>query len=103
VRPSDLAIRNTLVGSMMPPDQLMAAMLLRSSGDRFRGRVMGVRMLAVYGMPLGLLLAGVMIRQLGLPRLRPAIAPLGWPRVLRSPGIGGAIYGRAGRRRTWED
>jgi MFS family permease len=65
VRPSDLAIRNTLVGSMMPPDQLMAAMLLRSSGDRFRGRVMGVRMLAVYGMPLGLLLAGVMIHQFG--------------------------------------
>lgn len=43
----------------------MAVMLLRSSGDRFRGRVMGVRMLAVYGMPLGLLLAGVMIRQFG--------------------------------------
>ncbi len=43
----------------------MAVMLLRSSGDRFRGRVMGVRMLAVYGMPLGLLLAGVLIRQFG--------------------------------------
>lgn len=43
----------------------MAVMLLRSSGDRFRGRVMGVRMLAVYGMPLGLLLAGVMIREFG--------------------------------------
>ena len=43
----------------------MAVMLLRSSGDRFRGRVMGVRMLAVSGMPLGLLLAGVMIRQFG--------------------------------------
>ncbi len=43
----------------------MAVMLLRSSGDRFRGRVMGVRMLAVYGMPVGLLLAGVLIRQFG--------------------------------------
>ncbi len=43
----------------------MAVMLLRSSGDRFRGRVMGVRMLAVYGMPVGLLLAGVMIREFG--------------------------------------
>ena len=43
----------------------MAVMLLRSSGERFRGRVMGVRMLAVYGMPLGLLGAGVLIDRVG--------------------------------------
>ncbi len=47
--------------SMVP----MAVMLLRSSGERFRARVMGVRMLAVYGMPLGLLLAGALIHRFG--------------------------------------
>ncbi len=47
--------------SMVP----MAVMLLRSAEPRFRGRVMGVRMLAVYGMPLGLLLAGWMIDRWG--------------------------------------
>ena len=43
----------------------MAVMLLRSAEPRLRGRVMGVRMLAVYGMPLGLLLAGWMIHRFG--------------------------------------
>ena len=47
--------------SMVP----MAVMLLRSAEPRFRGRVMGVRMLAVYGMPLGLLLAGWLIERFG--------------------------------------
>ena len=47
--------------SMVP----MAVMLLRSAEPRFRGRVMGVRMLAVYGMPLGLLLAGWLIARFG--------------------------------------
>jgi hypothetical protein len=47
--------------SMVP----MAVMLLRSTEPRFRGRVMGVRMLAVYSMPLGLLLAGWMIAKFG--------------------------------------
>ncbi|MBL0897894.1 MAG: MFS transporter [Reyranella sp.] len=36
----------------------MAVILLRVTEPAFRGRVMGVRMLAVYGMPVGLLLAG---------------------------------------------
>ena len=44
---------------------LMAIMLLNVAGDRFRGRVMGVRMLAIYGMPVGLLGAGVMIGWIG--------------------------------------
>lgn len=39
----------------------MSVMLLRGSGARLRGRVMGVRMLAVYGLPLGLLAAGPLI------------------------------------------
>ena len=43
----------------------MSVILLRTSDDRFRGRVMGVRMLAVYGLPLGLLAAGALIDRLG--------------------------------------
>jgi len=43
----------------------MSVILLRSIEARFRGRVMGVRMLAVYGLPLGLLTAGVLIDLLG--------------------------------------
>ena len=44
---------------------MMAIMLLTVAGDRFRGRVMGVRMLAIYGMPVGLLGAGVLIGWIG--------------------------------------
>lgn len=43
----------------------LAAMLLRSSDSAFRGRIMGVRMLATYSLPLGLLLLGALIAPLG--------------------------------------
>ena len=43
----------------------MAVLLLRGTEPAFRGRVMGVRMLAVYGLPLGLLLAGPLVERLG--------------------------------------
>jgi predicted MFS family arabinose efflux permease len=43
----------------------MAVILLRTADPAFRGRVMGVRMLAVYGMPMGLLLAGPLVEHLG--------------------------------------
>jgi hypothetical protein len=43
----------------------MSVMLLHSAGERFRGRVMGVRMLAIYGVPIGLLFAGVLIDRVG--------------------------------------
>jgi hypothetical protein len=43
----------------------MTANLLAASEDRFRGRVMGVRTLAIYGMPLGLMTAGALIERLG--------------------------------------
>jgi len=39
--------------------------LLRASGERFRGRVMGVRMMAIYSLPLGLLAAGPLIDWIG--------------------------------------
>ena len=40
-------------------------MLLREAGERFRGRVMGVRMMAIYSLPLGLLAAGPLIDRIG--------------------------------------
>jgi predicted MFS family arabinose efflux permease len=43
----------------------LAVMLLRNAEPRYRGRVMGVRMLAIYGNPLGLLAAGVLIEHIG--------------------------------------
>jgi hypothetical protein len=39
--------------------------LLREAGERFRGRVMGVRMMAIYSLPLGLLAAGPLIGLMG--------------------------------------
>ena len=43
----------------------LAVLLMRGSDERFRGRVMGVRMLAIYTLPLGLLAAGALIPVLG--------------------------------------
>lgn len=45
----------------------MAVALLRTAGATFRGRVMGVRMLAVYGLPIGLTGSGWLIGQVGFP------------------------------------
>ena len=45
----------------------MSTSLLSAADGRFRGRVMGVRMLAVYGMPLGLMAAGALIERIGFP------------------------------------
>ena len=47
--------------SMVP----MAVMLLQGAGARFRGRVMGVRMLAIYGLPVGLVAAGWLVERFG--------------------------------------
>jgi Na+/melibiose symporter-like transporter len=43
----------------------MAIILMRTSNERFRGRVMGVRMLAIYTLPLGLLASGPLITAIG--------------------------------------
>jgi len=43
----------------------LAAIMLRSSDEAMRGRVMGVRMLAVWGLPLGLVAAGPLIEWIG--------------------------------------
>jgi predicted MFS family arabinose efflux permease len=43
----------------------MSAMLLRNSDTRYRGRVMGIRMLMLYGNLPGLLLSGPLIAHFG--------------------------------------
>ncbi len=43
----------------------LAVVLLRTAEPRYRGRVMGVRILAIYGNPMGLLVAGVLIEHVG--------------------------------------
>jgi Major Facilitator Superfamily len=43
----------------------MAVMLLQGAGPKFRGRVMGVRMMAIYGLPVGLLVAGWLVPRIG--------------------------------------
>ena len=45
----------------------MAAMLLRTSDEQLRGRVMGIRMLAIYGNIPGLLISGPLIARYGYP------------------------------------
>ena len=55
----------------------MTSTLLAAAGEGFRGRVMGVRMLAVYGLPLGLIASGVLIEQIGYPLTITASAALG--------------------------
>ena len=43
----------------------IAVILMRTASEHFRGRVMGVRMLAIYSLPLGLMAAGSLIDQIG--------------------------------------
>jgi MFS family permease len=55
----------------------MTATLLVAAGEGFRARVMGVRMLAVYGLPLGLLAAGALIERIGYPLTITALVAVG--------------------------
>jgi hypothetical protein len=43
----------------------VAVILMRAASEHLRGRVMGVRMLAIYSLPLGLLAAGSLIGEIG--------------------------------------
>jgi predicted MFS family arabinose efflux permease len=43
----------------------IAVILMRAASESFRGRVMGVRMMVIYGLPLGLLAAGSLIEEIG--------------------------------------
>ena len=45
----------------------MAGLIIQSAEAKLRGRVLGVRMLAVYGLAIGLPIAGALIDQVGYP------------------------------------
>jgi hypothetical protein len=55
----------------------MTGVLLAAAGGRFRGRVMGVRALAVYGLPIGLMVSGALIERIGYPATITASAAVG--------------------------
>jgi predicted MFS family arabinose efflux permease len=55
----------------------MAVLLLRITTAAFRGRVMGLRMLAIYGLPVGLLLAGFGIARIGFAATATLLAGFG--------------------------
>jgi hypothetical protein len=56
--------------------------LLREAGERLRGRVMGVRMMAIYSLPLGLLAAGPLIAGIGFRATATLYATVGLVFVL---------------------
>jgi predicted MFS family arabinose efflux permease len=72
--------------SMVP----LAVMLLNVAGERYRGRVMGVRMLAIYGMPVGLVAAGPLVERIGYVPTASGYCVLG---ILLTIAI--AVYWRA--------
>ena len=43
----------------------LAVILMRTASEHFRGRVMGVRMLVIYSLPLGLVAAGALVGEIG--------------------------------------
>jgi Na+/melibiose symporter-like transporter len=56
----------------------LTVILLRTSSAHFRGRVMGVRMLAIYSLPFGLLAAGALIERIGFGATATAYAVFGF-------------------------
>jgi len=73
----------------------MATVLLRNSDQRFRGRIMGVRMLAIYGNMPGILLAGFLIPKFGYSTVALAYCVFG---ILMTAAI--VYHWRAG---LWHD
>jgi hypothetical protein len=55
----------------------IVAAILASAEPGLRGRVLGVRTLAIYGLPLGLLVAGVLIDRVGFPWTNTVFALVG--------------------------
>jgi hypothetical protein len=54
----------------------MSVMLLHGAGE-FRGRVMGLRMMAIYGLPFGLMAAGALIERVGFAGTTALYAAIG--------------------------
>ena len=57
----------------------LAVMLLRIAGEKFSGRIMGVRMLAIYSLPVGLLAGGALIDLVGFQATSTLYAAVGIP------------------------
>jgi predicted MFS family arabinose efflux permease len=55
----------------------LVVILLRTAAPQYRGRVMGVRMLAIYGNPVGLLAAGALIERVGFAATATAYGLIG--------------------------
>jgi Major Facilitator Superfamily len=55
----------------------LAVILMRTASEQFRGRVMGVRMMVIYGLPLGLLAAGSLIDLVGFAAMGTLYATAG--------------------------
>jgi len=68
----------------------LAVLLMRITTETFRGRVMGVRMLAIYSLPIGLLSAGALIDHIGFGATATLYALIG---LLFTVAIG--LYWRA--------
>jgi MFS family permease len=70
----------------------MSVVLMMFTKFEMRGRVMGVRMLAVYGLPMGLVIGGWLIEQYGVPRtvtgyaagglIALGVSVIRWPKLL---------------------
>jgi MFS family permease len=71
----------------------ISALLLRSSDERYRGRIMGIRMLAIYGNLPGLLLAAPLIAHFGYTAMATIYCLFG---VLMT-----AVIGLCWRRALW--
>jgi hypothetical protein len=55
----------------------MSVLLLRGAPAALRGRIMGLRTLAVYGLPVGLLCSGPVIDRVGFPTTAAIYGALG--------------------------
>ncbi|CAN7240284.1 MFS transporter [Bradyrhizobium sp. LjRoot220] len=60
----------------------IAVILMRTSAENFRGRVMGVRMMVIYGLPFGLLAAGSLIDEIGFAATGTLYAAFGLALIL---------------------
>lgn len=60
----------------------IAVILMRTASENFRGRVMGVRMMVIYGLPLGLLAAGSLIEEIGFAATGTLYAAAGLAMIL---------------------
>ena len=85
----------TLIGAIQSFAMIsMAVLLLTITEETYRGRVSGVRILAVYGLPMGLIAGGALIEWIGVGATFILFGVVGiggtlavaarWPDVLRA-------------------